>query len=293
MRVFVTGASGFVGSAVVAELIQAGHTVVGLARSSKSAAAIEAAGAEAHPGSLEDFASLRAAVAKTDGVIHTAYNHDDFTRLAESAKVDREVVALFGDELAGSGRPFVVTSGLAVFPSGHRGTEDEPGDPASAGVHRVPSEDSTVALAERGVRSMVVRLPPSVHGDGDRGFVPALIGIAREKGVSGYVGEGLNRWPAVHRFDAARLFRLALEKGAAGSRFHAVGDEGVPVREIAEVIGRRLGLPVESRPVEHFGWLGHFLAGDFPATGALTRERLGWRPEGGSLLEDLEQGSYL
>ena len=295
MRVFVTGASGFIGSAIVPELIGAGHRVVGLARSDASAAAVAAAGAEVHRGALDDLDSLRAGAAASDGVIHTAFIHD-FSNIAASGHTDQRAVEALGAALEGSDRPLVVTSGTAVIGAGRVGTERDAGDPSSAGVHRIPSEQTSRSLAARGVRASVVRLPPSVHDDGDHGFVAALIDIAREKGVSGHIGDGSNRWPAVHRLDAARLFRLSLETAPAGSVLHGVADEGVPVREVAEVIGRHLDLPVVAIAPEdageHFGWLAHFLAADVPATSALTRELVGWRPTHPGLIDDLDQGHY-
>jgi nucleoside-diphosphate-sugar epimerase len=291
MRVFVTGASGFIGSAVVSELIDAGHQVLGLARSASSADAVEAAGAHVHRGDLEDLESLRAGAESADGVIHLAFNHD-FTDYAGAAETDRRAIDTLGAVLAGSDRPFVVTSGLAGFAPGRTMTEDDAADPDSPRA----SEHAALAFASRGVRVAVLRLPPSVHGECDHGFVPRLIDIAREKGVSAYPGDGSNRWPAVHRFDAARLFRLALESAPAGARLHAIGDEGVPVRDIAGTIGRHLSLPVTAiapeTAVDHFGWLGVFFSLDVPASSALTRERLGWRPTQTGLLDDLEEGHY-
>jgi nucleoside-diphosphate-sugar epimerase len=291
MRVFVTGASGFIGSAIVPELLGAGHHVVGLARSDAAAVAVAAAGAEVHRGALDDLDSLRAGAAASDGVIHTAFIHD-FSNLQASAHTDLRAVETLGAALEGSDRPLVITSGTAALPAGRVGTERDVPDPASSGSHRIPSEQATLSLAERGVRSSLVRPSPSVHGEGDHGFVPALIGIARDKGVSGYVGDGSNRWPAVHRLDAARLFRLALETAPAGSVLHAVAEEGVPTRDIAEVIGRHLDLPVVAVAPEHFGWLGGFFAADIRASSALTRELLGWEPTHPGLIEDLDQGHY-
>lgn len=294
MRVFVTGATGFIGSAVVWELIDAGHQVVGLARSDASAGALAAAGAETHRGSLDDHDSLRDAAAASDGVIHTAFKHDiafsgDFQGASDA---DLRTVETLGAALEGSGKPLVVTSGTALIAPGRLGTEE---DAPEVGP-RVASENATIALAGRGVRSSVVRPSPSVHGEGDRGFVPILIGTARDKGTSAYVGEGSNRWPAVHRLDAAHLYRLALETAPAGSRLHAVAEEGVPVREIAEVIGRHLDLPVVSIPREeageHFSFLASLLEADVPASSALTRELVGWQPAHPGLVEDLEQGHY-
>jgi nucleoside-diphosphate-sugar epimerase len=295
MRVFVTGATGFIGSAIVQELIGAGHQVLGLARSDAAAASLAAAGADVHRGSLDDLESLRSGAAASDGVIHTAFIHD-FSHLAAAGETDRHAIETLGGALAGSGRPLVVTSGIAHLTPGRLGTEDDAPDPNSAAVHRIPSEGATLALASRGVRASLVRLPPSVHGEGDHAFVPALIGIAREKGVSAYVGDGLNRWPAVHRLDAAHLFRLALEKGAAGARYHGVADEGVPLRDIAEVIGRHLNLPVVAKSREeaagHYGWLAHFVGIDCPASSAQTQEQLGWHPTHPALISDLDQGHY-
>ncbi len=291
MRVFVTGASGFIGSAVVSELIAAGHEVLGLARSDSSAQAIEAAGAQVHRGDLENLESLRAGAEAADGVIHMAFNHD-FTDYTGAAETDRCAIDTLGGMLAGSDRPFIVTSGLAGFAPGRTVTED---DAADSNFPRA-SEQAALALTPRGVRAAVLRLPPSVHGEGDHGFVPRLIDIAREKGVSAYPGDGSNRWPAVHRFDAAHLFRLALEASPVGARLHAIGDGGVPVREIAGAIGRHLGLPVTAispeTAADHFGWLGAFFSLDVPASSTLTRELLGWRPTRAGLLDDLEQGHY-
>jgi nucleoside-diphosphate-sugar epimerase len=291
MRVFVTGASGFIGSAVVPELIAAGHQVLGLARSDASAHTLEAAGAQVHRGDIEDVESLRAGAQVADGVIHLAFNHD-FTDYTGAADTDRRAINALGEVLAGSERPFVVTSGLAGFSLGRTMTEDDPADPNSPRA----SEHAALAFTSRGVRVSVLRLPPSVHGEGDHGFVPRLIEIARDKGVAGYPGDGSNRWPAVHRFDAARLFRLGLESAPAGARLHAIGDEGIPVREIAGAIGRHLGVPVASiapeMTVEHFGWLGAFFSLDVPASSAFTSVLLGWRPTRPGLLEDLEQGHY-
>jgi nucleoside-diphosphate-sugar epimerase len=291
MRVLLTGASGFIGSAIVPELLGAGHQVVGLARSDASAAAVAAAGAEVHCGALDDLDSLRAGAAAADGVIHTAFIHD-FSDMPASARTDLRAIETLGAALEGSDRPLVITSGVAVLPVGGAGTERDEPDRGSAGAHRIASEDAALALAARGVRSSVVRPAPSVHGEGDHGFVAALIGIARETGVSGYVGDGANRWPAVHRLDTARLYRLAVESAPAGSVLHAVAEEGVPTREIAEVIGRHLDLPMAAVAPEHFGWLGGFFAADLRASSALTRELLGWEPAHLGLIEDLEQGHY-
>ncbi|BDA66714.1 hypothetical protein CAL7716_008800 [Calothrix sp. PCC 7716] len=295
MRVFVTGATGFIGSAIVQELINAGHQVLGLARSDAAADALAQLGVEAHRGALDNLDSLKLGATMSDGVIHTAFIHD-FSNYAANGETDKRAVETLSAALAGSGRPLVITSGTAVLPLGRLGTEDEEADPNSTAAPRVASEKVALSMASQGVRASVVRLPPSVHGDGDHGFVPALIAIARSKGVSAYVGDGLNRWPAVHRLDAAHLFRLALEKGEAGARFHGVADEGVPVKQIAEVIGRRLRVPVVAKSPEeatdHFGWLGHFLSVDCPASSALTQERLGWRPRQPALIPDLDRAHY-
>jgi nucleoside-diphosphate-sugar epimerase len=291
MHVFVTGATGWIGSAIVPELVAAGHQVVGLARSDEAATALADAGVEAHRGALDDLDSLRAGAAASDGVIHTAFIHD-FSDMAAASQADLRAVEALGEALEGSDRPLVVTSGLAVLPPGRVGTERDAVDPDSAGSHRIASERAALALAQRGVRASIVRPAASVHGEGDHGFVPRLIEIARETGVSGYVGDGSNRWPAVHRFDVARLYRLALEAAPAGSVLHGVADEGVPTREIAAVIGRHLDLPVVAVAPEHFGWLGRFFATDLAASSALTQELLGWKPVHPGLIADLEAGHY-
>ena len=305
MRVFVTGASGWIGTAVVPELIGSGHQVTGLARSDASATALIAAGAQVQRGTLDDLDSLRSAAAAADGVIHLAFKHDiAFSGgFQDAADADRRAVETFGEVLADSGRPFVIASGTLGLALGRVGTERDGhgSDPAMAAWGPGPrarqaTAEFTLSLASRNVRSSVVRLPPTVHGEGDNGFMAAIVGIARAKGVSGYIGDGSNRWPAVHRLDAAHLFRLALENAPAGSTLHAVADEGVPIRAVAEVIGRHLDLPVVSIPREeageHFAWLGGFLGIDSPASSTLTRELLGWQPTHPGLIEDLDKGHY-
>jgi nucleoside-diphosphate-sugar epimerase len=295
MRVFVTGASGWIGSAVVADLIDAGHDVAGLARSDASAAAVQDAGAEVVRGSLDDLDVLRAAAADADGVIHTAYIHD-FSQMEAAAATDRGVIEALGAALEGSDRPLVVTTGTGVLHPGRPVIEDDRHDPATPGHPRRDNESVALGLADRGVRLSIIRPAPSVHGKGDHGFVARLVEIARERGASGYVSDGANRWAAVHRLDAARLYRLALEQAPAGSVFHAVGDEGIATRDIADAIARHLSLPLVSvdpdDAAEHFGWLGAFFSWDAPASNALTRERLGWEPTHQGLLADLEEGFY-
>jgi nucleoside-diphosphate-sugar epimerase len=298
MRVFVTGASGHVGSALIPELLGAGHEVVGLARSDTSAAALAAAGVAVHRGDLDDLAGLRQAAAAADGVIHLAFKHESMVTgdYAGAADADLKALNALADALAGTGKPLVSTSGtllLAQAAAGRTGTET---DAAESGP-RIDSENAVIAFAGRGIRSSVVRLPPTVHSSLDHhGFIPTLIAIARDKGVSGYVGDGSNRWPAGHTLDAAHLYRLALESAPAGSRLHAVGDEGVPFREIAVVIGRRLGVPAVSIPAadagEHFGFLGALVSIDNPTSSRLTQELLGWKPEHPGLIEDLEEDHY-
>jgi nucleoside-diphosphate-sugar epimerase len=287
MHVFVTGATGWVGSAVVQELIDGGHQVVGLARSDGKAASLAATGAQVIRGTLDDLDALNRAASVADAVIHTAFNHD-FSRFAENAEQDRRAIETLGSALERSDRPLLVTSGFARLAHGRAATEADVPDPAFPRR----SEAAARALAARGVRTATVRLAPSVHGVGDHGFIPILIGLARAKGVSAYLGEGLNRWAGVHRRDAARLYRLVLEQGATEPVYHAVADEGVPFKEIAGVIGRQLGLPVEPRPREHFGWFADFAGLDMSASSERTRARLGWEPAGPDLLTDLDQPAY-
>jgi len=296
MRVFVTGATGFVGSAVIEELIRSGHQVLALARSEESAKIITNAGAEAHPGDLEDFESLRSGAAACDGVIHMGFIHD-FSRYNEVCEIDRQVIETLGAALAGSNRPLVITSGVGLLGTpGRLATEtDMPSQIATN--PRIASEIAADAAAEMGVRVAVVRLPPSVHGEGDHGFVPIVIGIAKEKGISVYNETIKNRWPAVHRLDAAVLFRLALENNAVGPvRYHAVAEEGIVFRDIAEAVGKGLNLPVSGKTAEeaagHFTWFNYFAEMDCAASSVQTTEMLGWKPVRSGLIADLEESDY-
>ena len=294
MKIFVTGATGFIGSAVVPELIHAGHQVLGLTRSDAGAKVLTAAGAEVHRGALGDLESLRSGAAKSDGVIHTAFNHD-WSKFAENCEMDRRAIEALGSVLEGSDRPLLVTGGLAALTQGRPATEDDQPIPVSASYPRA-SEAAAAALGARGVNTSVVRLP-QVHNTVKQGLITYLVALAREKGVSAYAGEGLNRWAAVHVLDAARLYRLALEKREAGVRYHAVAEEGVPLRDIAEIIGRGLKVPVVAMSPEeaaaHFGFLALFASMDLQGSSEKTQKRLGWRPTGPGLIADLEQMRYL
>ena len=298
MRIFLTGATGFIGSAIVPELIKAGHQVLGLTRSDAGAESLKAAGAEVHRGNLEDLESLRSGAAKSDGVIHCAFNHDAFTggnfsKFKDYCEDDRQAIETLGSALAGSDRPLIVSSGTGLLAPGRAVTEDiDP--PANSPMPRV-SEQAALAMNSQGVSASVVRLP-QVHDTVKQGLITYAVKMAREKGVSAYIGDGLNRWPAAHVLDVARLYRLALEKHEAGSRYHAVAEEGVSMREIAEVIGRGLKVPVVSLSPEeasaHFGWLAMFAGFDMPASSTQTQQQLGWHPTGPKLIADLEQMRY-
>jgi nucleoside-diphosphate-sugar epimerase len=304
MRCFVTGASGWIGSAVVPELLAAGHDVLGLARSDESAAALDAAGVSVVRGTLDDLDVLAATAASTDGVLHLAFRHDlafsgDFVG---AASADRRAVETFADALEGTGKPLVIASGLLGLAPGDVATEADGHDLDDGFLHgegpsaRLATAVFTLQLAERGVRSSVLRLPPTVHGRGDTGFVASLVGLARDHGVAGYLGDGTVRWPAVHRGDAARLFRLAVESAPAGTVLHGAAEEGVPLGDVAAEIGRQLGVPARAVPdaeaADHFLWLAPLVALDTRASSAVTRRAFGWQPTGPELLEDLAAGAY-
>jgi nucleoside-diphosphate-sugar epimerase len=292
MNVFVTGATGFIGSQVVRELLAAGHQVLGLTRSDAGAKSLIAAGAKVYRGDLENLDSLRSGAKLSDGVIHLGFNHD-FSKFAANCEMDRRAIEALGAALAGSDRPLVITSGTLMASTPGRPSTEE--DAANAPVPRVASEVTAMALASQGVRAAVMRLP-QVHDTVKQGLVTFLINIAREKGVSAYIGDGRNRWAGVHLLDAARLYRLALEKASAGARYHAVAEEGVALRDIAEVIGRGLKMPVVSKSpkeaADHFGFLEHFVSADSPSSSVQTQERLGWNPTGPGMISDLEKMNY-
>jgi nucleoside-diphosphate-sugar epimerase len=296
MRVFLTGATGFVGSAIVPELIDAGHQVLGLARSDSGADSLIRAGVQVHRGDIEDLDSLRAGAAQSDAVIHTAFNHD-FSKFAANCEADRHVIEALGSVLVGSDRPFIITSatGLANPASGQLATEQH--SPASSTVMpRAATEEAAASVGSRGVKVIIVRLP-QVHDTVKQGLVTYAIDLARQKGISAYIDNGLNRWPAAPRSDTAHLYRLALDNGKAGATYHAVAEEGVPLRQIAEVVGHGLNVPVVSLTPEeaasHFGWLSHFVGFDLPASSAMTREQLGWNPTGSGLISDLQNMRYI
>ncbi|MFG1606950.1 SDR family oxidoreductase [Actinoplanes sp. NPDC049265] len=288
MRIFVTGASGWIGTDTVKELLRGGHSVLGLARSDASAERITALGADVHRGGLDDLDSLRTGTESADGVVHLGYNHD-FTQMEAAVALDRAAIETMGAAVKPGG-PFVIASGVAGLVPGRPAVETDMGDPA--GYSRAANATIALGLADRGVRSAAVRFAPTVHGRGDHGFVAELVRIARATGVSGYVGDGAGRWAAVHRDDAAVLVRLAVEQAEPGSILHAVAEPGVPTRDMAAAIGRGLGVPVESRPAEHFGWLGRFFGADLAASSEITRKRYDWTPAQAGLIADLDEGHY-
>ncbi len=293
MKVFVTGATGFIGSAVVQELMGAGHQVLGLARNDASADALTKMGAEVHRGDLSDPESLAAGAKASDGVAHLAFIHD-FSNFMASVGADRQAIQTLANALAGTDKPFVSTFGVLLMTPGQLLTENDSAPPQAN--PRAATESVVMEAAGRGVRASLMRLAPTVHGAGDGGFVPMLIGLARQKGYAAYIGEGENRWPAVHRLDAARLYRLALEKAAPGTRLHAIAEEGVPMRQIAEAIGEGLGVPVRSltpdEASEYYGWMAMFAGSDAPVSSAITRETMGWTPQGPDLLTDMKENGY-
>lgn len=295
MRIFVTGATGFIGSAVVSELLSAGHTVLGLSRTEEGDRKLAGMGADAHRGELTDLDSLVSGARACQGVAHLAFIHD-FSKYEENGEIDRRAVAAFADALAGSDKPLVITSGTTVAAPGRTVTENDAATSDSPSAVRTPSEAVVLAAAARGVRSSIVRLPTSVHGPGDTAFVPALVDIARRQGFSAYVGDGANRWPAVHRLDAARLFRLALETAPPGIRLHGVAEEGVALRTIAETIGEGLGVPVRGISADaaatHFDWLAQFVTIDAAASSDITRRSLDWHPREKGLLADMRDSGY-
>jgi nucleoside-diphosphate-sugar epimerase len=292
MRVFVTGATGFIGTAVTRELIDAGHTVLGVARTDEGLKTLASRGVEPHRGDLTDHASFISGAKACDAVIHLAFIHD-FSRFAENIEIEQQTVAAMLDALEGSGKPFIATSGVALLAPGKLATEDDKAVPQGRGL----TETMVREAADRGIRGAVIRLPPITHDSGTGGFLPPLVAIAREKGVAAYIGDGANRWPAGHRLDAARVYRLALEKGEPGAAYHPVGDEGVAARDIAAAIGKRLGLPTVSlsadQAADHFGWIGMFASLDIPASSLITQQRLGWKPTHEGLIEDIENAPEL
>ena len=292
MRVFLTGATGFVGTAVARELIETGHSVLGVARTTEGAEVLASRGVEPHMGDLADHASFISGALACDAVVHCAFIHD-FSRFAENIEIEQQTVIAMLDALAGSGKPFIITSGVALLAPGRVATEND--QPQRQG--RGETEALVREAAGRGLRTAVIRLPPITHDNGEGGFLPMLVNVAREKRVAAYIGDGANRWPAGHRLDAARLYRLALESGAPGAAYHAVADAGVPMREIADAIGKRLGLGTASLSAEaaanHFGWIGLFAGIDMPASSQLTQQRLSWRPTHASLIEDIETAATL